>query len=205
VYFALVYYPDGSVERIDAFRRKYDPTVSVIEAHMGIMFPVPGSIGLEKLGEHLERTLWPWSPFSIRLSGLTKSHDHWLLLTIDKGRTKVIQLFEQIYTGPLAEHRRYDIEFIPHIGLGLFIKNDVRYTMSSDGVQPDDLDEPPYRKALKEAQSLNLELECVVNKLDLVELPTEILDWAMGKRADFPKDKQVVTRREFILPLGGKD
>lgn len=199
MYFALVYYPDVVVESLDAFRRKYDPTSSVLDAHLTIMFPVPGSVGLERLTEHLERTLRPWRPFSIRLDGVTKSQDHWLLLTPDEGRDDVVRLFEQIYTGPLAEYRREDIDFIPHIGLGLFVKKDVRYDMSPGSLHPGDLDETRYREASREARALNLDFEFHVNKLHLIELPNEILDWARGKRVDFPRDKKTVTRREFIL------
>jgi len=199
LYFALVYYPQVGVENIDAFRRRYDPTASVIEAHMAVMFPVPASVGLQFLVEHIETALRAWSPFSIHLKGFSKSHDHWLFLTVDKGRAEVIELFEQIYTGRIAEYRRHDIDFNPHVGLGLFIREDVRYDMSSGGVQREDLDEPRYREALREARSLNLDFESRVDKLDLVELPAEILDWAFGKRAHPPDDERVVTRREFTL------
>ncbi len=199
MYFALIHYPHVGVELIDAFRRKYDPTASLLEAHMAVMFPVPASVGFEFLVEHIETALRAFRPFSIQLKGFSKSHDHWLLLTVDKGRRDVIELFEQIYTGRIAEYRRHDIDFNPHVGLGLFIKEDVRYDMSSGGVEPEDLDEPRYREALREARSLHLDFESRVDKLDLVELPAEILDWAFGKRAHLPYDVRVVTRREFTL------
>ncbi len=53
---------------------------------MAVMFPVPASVGLQFLVEHIETALRAWSPFSIHLKGFSKSHDHWLFLTVDKGR-----------------------------------------------------------------------------------------------------------------------
>jgi 2'-5' RNA ligase len=198
VYFGLLYYPDVGATRINEIRRKYDPTVDVIEPHLTIVFPVPEAVGEKPLLEHITSILQHWRPFPIRLHGFQESPDHWLFLTVDEGNSDIVRLFEEMYTGRLEKYRRHDIEFVPHIGLGLFVKRGVRYDMAAD---PDaqHFDEPAYQGALREANAAQLNFRCTVSKLDMVEIPDEIIDWALGKRAEFPSGRPVVTRKEFAL------
>ena len=47
--YSLVHYPAIDTKRINQLRRKYDPQVELIQPHITIMFPVPGSIGGDRL------------------------------------------------------------------------------------------------------------------------------------------------------------
>src|SRR6185295_1521659 len=120
VYYALVYYPDFDVRRIDDFRRKYDPHSTLINPHITFMFLVPEAVGEANLVRHIDKVLSGWHSFPVHLAGLEKSWDHWLFLLVAEGRESVTRLHRELYTGILAAYHRPDIEFVPHLGLGLF-------------------------------------------------------------------------------------
>ncbi len=63
---------------------------------------------------------------------------------------------------------RKDIEFIPHLALGLFIKDISDYQYKAPSKLP--LDEEALDSALDEAKRLELDYRCVFNKLHLVEI-----------------------------------
>ena len=200
MYYALNYYPQLNAKlakSIDAIRRKHDPTVGFISPHITVLFPVPASIGEPRLISHIQNVLNDWSPFEIRLGGFHKSHDHWLFLTLTEGESQVKQLYRSLYTGILAEYRRYDIEFVPHLGLGLFIREGSKYDW--DHPQETDFDQERYDEALQQAKALPLHSGFAVEKLHLTKVPHEVLEWATGKRANIPEDSQLVEMREFLL------
>jgi len=158
MYYSLVYYPnfDGKTEEdIAAFRRKYDSFVDSWKLHMPFIFPVPCSeIEEAKLTEHVETVLRNWKPFPIQIGGFTKSWDHWLLLLLKEGNEEAIALHDELYTGILSPYLRRDIEYIPHIGIGLFVRKNAGY----NALDPKkvDFDAKLYSQALKEAKSLKI-------------------------------------------------
>ena len=131
MYYVVVHYPDIDYKGINQIRKKYDPTFGVIDPHITVLFPVLESVGEKNIIEHNETVLKKWIPFPIHICGFTKSWDHWLFLTLEKGNSKVIQLYRDLYSGILKQYRRTDIEFIPHIGLGLFVKKKQEYDVTS--------------------------------------------------------------------------
>jgi len=168
VYHALVHYPEIKTEKIEVFRKKYDPTFELIRAHLTILFPIPQKISKQTLSEHIHEVLTNWKPFEIEIEGFTKSWDHWLFLILKKGCEKIIKLHDDLYIGILAPFLRSDIEFIPHIGLGQFIKESEVYSLKSPTNVA--LDEKKYDSALKEAKNLNLSYKSKADKLVLVEI-----------------------------------
>ncbi len=82
--YVLLIYPrtDPLVGRI---RRRYDPTVDVVEPHIPVVYPVPESVGRERLISHVQTVAGDCRPFEIRLGGLLRSRDHWLFLTLTQG------------------------------------------------------------------------------------------------------------------------
>ena len=80
-----------------------------------------------------------------------------------------------------------DLEFIPHVALGLFIKRTGDYDIGDP--RPLDLDEQRYQEALREAEALKLDHRCVIDKLHLVKFTDDI--------------SRVVWTGE--MPLGGRD
>jgi 2'-5' RNA ligase len=132
------------------------------------------------------------------LGGFHKSHDHWLFLTLKKGEAQVKKLYQSLYTGILAEYRRKDdIEFVPHLGLGLFIKRGLTYDWKNP--PESDFDRERYEEALCQAKALPLPSSISVEKLQLMKIPDVILEWTRGKRTSIPEDSQIVEVLEFRL------
>ena len=201
MHIALVYFPDVGLDTLDRIRRKYDPTFELIPPHVTVVHPVPGSVGKERLMEHFEAVLRLWRAFPIRLRGFEKSPDHWLFLKVQEGNVEFVQLFESLYTGPLAELRRTDLTYRPHVGLGLFVRKHVQYDMGAPP-RAADLDETTYRQALKEAEAEQIDLRTKVSTLHFVELEDEILDWALGVRRELPSGARAHTTAQFDLTGG---
>jgi len=169
MHYSLVHYPKferKTEENIEAFRRKYDSFVDCWKPHIPFIFPVPSNeIEEEKFTEHVETVLKKWKPFPIQIGGFTKSWDHWLLLLLKKGNEKAIALHDELYTGILSPLLRRDIEYIPHIGIGLFVKKDAGYNALDPKIV--DFDAKQYSQALKEAKSLKIDTFDTVDRLVL--------------------------------------
>jgi hypothetical protein len=71
--YALVHYPNIDIQKINQFRKKYDPQIDLIQPHITLMFPVPESIGESFLANHIENALSNWRAFPIHLQGILKS------------------------------------------------------------------------------------------------------------------------------------
>ena len=144
---------------------------------------MPDEIGEYALINHIENVLKHWEPFPIRISGLYKSWDNWLFLTLKDGNAEVVRLHTHIYTGILQPYRRTDLDYVPHIGLGLFVKEGHRYDFKNPREM--EFDQRRYELAVQEAKRLGLYYSCVLDKLHLVTVPD-----------DFSK---VEVEREFLL------
>ena len=167
--YALVYYPKLEKKKVERFRRKYDPLVDIIEPHITLIFPLPANrIDENRLVNHINKTLSKWKPFDIHITGLKKSWDCWLFLLIKKGGNSIIKLHNELYTGILAKYLRKDIEFIPHITLGSFVKKEISYDLPDS--QAVALDEERYKSAIKEAERLNLDYRNIFDRLCLIKL-----------------------------------
>ena|SRR6266850_1416382 len=178
MFYALVHYPRIDTQQINEFRRRYDPHVDLIGPHITFVFLVPESIGEALLINHIDTVLSNWRPFPIHLKGLHKAWDHWLFLILAAGNEDVIHLHRDLYTGILAEYHRPDIEFIPHLGLGLFARRDANYDIRNP--REVSLDVENYSRALREAQELDFDYHCVVDSLHLVKISDDIskIEWS---------------------------
>ena len=161
---AVVHFPNIDKTRINELRDEYDPYRGLIDVHITIVFPV--RVGEQALVEHIEKILEGWCPFEVRLKGLLLSFDRWLFLTVQEGNGRLIKLFEELYTGLLASHRRHDIEFVPHIGVGYFGTQD--YDPDDPAAVP--LDQSRYEEALRKAKAADLDFETVIDRLALIEI-----------------------------------
>jgi 2'-5' RNA ligase len=162
---------------------------------------VPDTVGEAELIKHVEEVLRGREPFKIRLGGFRRSRDHWLFLTLVSGAQEVQDLNRSLYTGMLEEHRSLDLEFVPHMGLGLFVREGARYSWNQPRLA--DLDQAKYEEALQEAQALPLGPEYIVDRLHLVKIPSEVIEWTTGKRATIPEDWRSDVVRVFHLRSRG--
>jgi 2'-5' RNA ligase len=166
--YALAHYPAVELGSINRLRSKYDPQFHLIAPHITIMFPTPDSIGERNLVSHIEGVLRRWKSFPIRLKGLQQSWDEYLFLLLNKGAEDVIRLHDEIYTGLLSEYRDGVRQFIPHVTLGAFSAKRGERAL-----------------ALKEAERLNLDYECMLDRLDLIKVNDE--------------RSQIVWNKEFLF------
>ena len=200
MYYALIIYPRLSKElsqAIDEIRQIFDPTAGYLRAHVTVIFPVPASVGADRLINHIHHKLDSWEPFEIQLGGFQKSHDHWLFLRLVEGDVQIKQLYQAIYTGLLKEYRRPDIDFVPHIGLGLFIKEVAIYNW--DHPNESDFDAVRYEDAMIMAKNLPLQERSLVDKLHLIALPEQIIQWAAGMRDREPMNVRIDEIQAFRL------
>ncbi len=162
--YALVHFPEIDRAKINELRDEYDPYKNLIDVHITIVFPV--QVDQDALVRHIENVLSGWKPFHIHLNGLVLSFDRWLFLTVQDGNDQLVKLFEELYSGILSPHRRHDIEFIPHIGLGYF--GTAEYDLTGQSVAP--LDEARYKVGLGKAEAADLDFVTQIDRLSLVEL-----------------------------------
>ena len=151
--YALVHYPNVDTQHINRLRMKYDPQVKLIEPHITLMFPVSESIGEDHLVHHLESVLHNWQSFPVHLQGCQISSDDYLFLLIQEGKTNVIRLHDEAYTGILKDYWRKDIPFVPHLTLGVLNKKSANHD-----------------HALAEAEELGIDYHCVMDRLHLVKV-----------------------------------
>ena len=175
LFHAIVHYPEIDTERIEQFRKKHDPTYRLIRAHITVVFGVDQSVSVQSLSDHVRTVLKHWRSFDIELGGFAKSWDHWLFLTLTKGNEKVKKLHDELYEGILAPYLRREIQFIPHIGLGEFVKEKEMGLLKRKQLHLRDpsriaFDETRYKTALKEAQNLNLSYSTKMEKLQMIEI-----------------------------------
>jgi len=194
MYYVLLYYPRflrKTGEDIEDFRRKYDPFADSWKPHIPFIFPVPcDEIEEGKFTEHVETVLKRWKPFPIHIGDFAKSWDHLLLLLLREGSEKAIALHDELYTGILSPYLRRDIEYIPHIGIGLFVRKDAGYNALDPKIV--DFDAKLYSQALKEAESLKIDSFDTVDRLVLTK---EILKTGTTLHID----RTVVSSKEIKL------
>lgn len=200
MFYCLTFYPQLSpelAESIDAIRSAYDPTAPFYKPHITIIYPTHDSVGEQPLINHIEKVLSDWNPFEIRLGGFHKTHNHWLFLTLLEGEAEVKRLHRALYTGILADNGWDVRKFVPHIGLGLFVKKGI--TQDWFNPQESDFDAERYEEALRKAEALPLSESISVEKFQLGAIPDSVIDWVRGRRASIPDDADADVVREFRL------
>jgi 2'-5' RNA ligase len=199
MYYCLSFCPQLSAplaESIEAIRREYDPTSIFIKPHVTIIFPTPDSVGKQALIMHIEQVLSGWNPFEIRLGGLHKSPDHWLSLRLQEGEAEVKRLYRALHAGILDNGRDLN-RFVPHLGIGLFLKKGCIYDWRNP--RESDFDRQRYEEALRRAEALPLSERITVGKLLLTTISDAVIEWTTGRRASLPDDAEEVALREFRL------
>jgi hypothetical protein len=172
MHYVVLYYPkfdEKTQASIEAFRRKYDPYAGSLKPHIPFLFPVPYSeVEESRLVEHVGAVLRNWKPFSIQMKGFGKSWDNWLFLLLKRGNGNAIALHDDLYTGILSRYLRRDIEYIPHVGMGLFVKQAPEYNVLDPRTY--NCDAKLYSQALKEAKLLEINSFDTIDRLFLEKI-----------------------------------
>jgi 2'-5' RNA ligase len=180
-YYSLVIYPKIKGEGINSFRKKYDPLADIVDFHITLIFPVkvPGAIKESDLIEHIRKVADHWKKFDTEIKGLDLAWDNWLFLLVKKGNSEIIKMHDELYSGTMDPFWRKDIEFIPHISIGLFTKAEGGYDLRNP--KKLELDKEKYKLALKEAKKLDTGYTCKVDTLSLIKLNSELKDCELVK------------------------
>ena len=159
---AVVHFPRLDRADLDGFRRDHDPFAASIPEHVTLLFPVPATPG--EVEAHTRGVAERVAPFDLHIAGLRRTWDHWLYLSMREGRDRIVRLHEQLYSGPLARHRREDLPFEPHIAIGFFGIGPY------DPLDPEpiELDRDAYDRARARAQRLAVDAWIRVDTLSVV-------------------------------------
>lgn len=154
--YAVVYFPGTDLNRINDFRREYDPGWKTIRPHITLVSPI-SELSENSLIGHLDSVIRSLKPFPITLSGLSKSFDHYLFLLVKQGNQQIIKLHDQLYSGLLVPYLPNDYPFIPHLTLGYF------------GTKENHLDKITFEKASSAIEQMHINIRCKFDNLALIE------------------------------------
>ncbi len=116
---AIVVFPkfDG-LHLIEQLRRRFDPLVSVIKAHITLVFPFESDLTTEQLHSHIRRAVHDIHPFRVRLQGIIEQEGGYLFLNVTRGNNQLIELHDRLYSGLLAAYLSSEHTYVPHVTVG---------------------------------------------------------------------------------------
>lgn len=163
---AVVYLLGINLDKIDEFRKEYDPNWNIIKPHITLVSPIL-DISKDILIQYVREVIKDTRAFSVNLSGLTKSFDDYLFLQVKKGKKEIINIHNKLYSGILNPYSSNDSIFFPHITLGYFRTVDDKFNIKL------------YRKAYDEALKMNININCKFDNITILRgdglTPTEII------------------------------
>ena len=115
----LIVPPAPDMIAVEGLRRRFDPLVQMIPAHVTLVFPFATEISDDDLKRHLTTAMQGHRSFSFDLDGFSCTTDHVLFFNIGRGADHVRELHNRLYTGPLGEFLSAQ-EFVPHVTVGRF-------------------------------------------------------------------------------------
>lgn len=167
MYYFLAHFPKIDNGQINEIRNKYDPNKSYIDPHIAVVFPVDSTIGESYLIDHIQSVTNNIVSFPISLSGLEKSWDHYLYLTVSKGAEKIIALHDKLYSGILEKYWFKNIPYKPHITLGFFADRQAKFDKSD--IQDIKVNTDAFDNAISMVKKFNFEISAQFNGLSLVK------------------------------------
>jgi 2'-5' RNA ligase len=120
-------YPEiapSNYERIQEFRKLNDELYyHVVEPHFTLVFPLPGDWKDETLITEIEKQIRGIQQFEfcIRCAALNKdafSDTYHTFLVPDEGYSNILKLHDKLYSEKLFPHRKLQVDYIPHMGIG---------------------------------------------------------------------------------------
>jgi hypothetical protein len=124
--YLAVSYPKLSKEDlqwIQGYRKENDPRYfSVVDPHFTLVFGI-ADIDQETFITEVRKQVSGLKkfPFEIKVATLNQddSGDYYHeFLVPDQGYSDIVKLHDELYSGVLSKYLRFDIDFIPHIGIG---------------------------------------------------------------------------------------
>ncbi len=124
--YLVIAYPGISqkdFEWIQNYRQQNDPRYfSVVDPHFTLVFAI-NDINKEQFLDEVEKQISDILPFDFTINVATINQDdsskyYHEFLVPDVGYSNIVKLHDKLYSGLFAENLRFDIDFIPHIGIG---------------------------------------------------------------------------------------
>lgn len=157
--YLVLAYPNISKEDfqfIQDYRKKHDPKYySLVQPHFTIVFSTSNFSEKEFITE-VEKQVNGIKKFKFSIKCATINQDdskdfYHEFLVPEEGYSNIVKLHDKLYSGKFYNNLRFDIDFIPHIGIG-----------NSDNVHV-------CKKRVDELNSKNIEINGSVNAIDIVE------------------------------------
>jgi 2'-5' RNA ligase len=116
--FAVAWFPSfAGLERIEAFRRRHDPTASRLAAHLTLVFPFGTALSPLQLETHVHRVASGWPPIPVTFRAVRSHANEFVFLMASRGAEALVALHEKLYTRSLRPHLRLEFPYEPHITL----------------------------------------------------------------------------------------
>ncbi|MCB0193057.1 MAG: 2'-5' RNA ligase family protein [Anaerolineae bacterium] len=107
---------------VNYYRQKYDPLVTALPPHISILSPFEFSDPPEILYNHLRDVGEMFAPIKVSITGWDSYRhiDYQIRLPVLAGKEVIIDLHENVLTGPLRYCPGQDKDYSPHIAIGKF-------------------------------------------------------------------------------------
>ena len=116
---AVVIFPAiADLTSLVALRDRLDPVAKLIRAHITVVFPFADAIRAAELRSHIVEVTRGWAPFTVRLTGVSAIENEYVVVNVEDGRDRVVELHGRLYTGRLRRHLSAARPYMPHLTIG---------------------------------------------------------------------------------------
>lgn len=115
----LIFPKFKNIDLIQKIREDYDELASLVAPHITLVFPFNDEIGTPALSLKIKEAIKDISPFKVVFNGISLSDDNYIFLNCTIGNDTIKKLHDIIYSDVLPTHYNKNIEYIPHITLGI--------------------------------------------------------------------------------------
>lgn len=124
--YLVVAYPkleQSDFDFIQNYREQNDPRYfSVVDPHITLIFPI-SDIDKDSFVSEVKNRIAGIKPFDFALNVATINQNddgeyYHEFLVPDTGYSNIVKLHDKLYSSLFTPHLRFDIDFIPHIGIG---------------------------------------------------------------------------------------
>ncbi|MGE5309452.1 MAG: 2'-5' RNA ligase family protein [Sphaerimonospora mesophila] len=124
--YLVIAYPklqQSDFDFIQNYREQNDPRYfSIVEPHITLVFAI-NDIDKSSFVSEVRDKIVAVRPFDfeIKVATINQNDDgkyYHEFLVPDTGYSNIVKLHDKLYSGLFAPHLRFDIDFIPHIGIG---------------------------------------------------------------------------------------
>lgn len=106
----IMIFPDfENIEKIKEIREKYDPSATLVEPHITIVFPFESELKNTDIEKILNARLNDIAAFNIKLCGVSKQVDkfgNYLFLNVIEGQKEILKINKQLYNN---EFKKFDL------------------------------------------------------------------------------------------------